>query len=81
MADKEEMLKGDILDIEESYAEEEMEGGSPHLLETGETIVVEQIPQCVNCIHNQGAIACDSYGEKPSEYMSNKTECPNLKKV
>lgn len=74
-------LKEDTLNREDSFEEDELEGGSPHLLETGETIVVEMIPQCVNCIHNQGAVACESYGEKPSEYMSNSSECPKLKQL
>ena len=40
------------------------------------TLEIEYIPQCVDCSYNKGAIACEIFGEKPSEYMLNEKDCP-----
>lgn len=47
---------------------------------TCDTIEVLLVPQCVGCPHNKGAISCDIFGEKPSQYMANIEDCPREKK-
>lgn len=65
--------------------DEEMELTDEEMMENSSmnadcsTIEVVLVPQCVECPYNMGAIECEIFGEKPSQYMSNSEECPREK--
>ena len=67
----------DLFDEDEATDDEIAERSSmqPEI----ETMHIESEPQCVGCPYNKGAIDCEIFGEKPTEYLVNEKVCPREK--
>ncbi len=45
------------------------------VLDEGDAQILS-VPQCADCIHNQGMLKCAALASKPVEYMTNAEDCP-----